>query len=80
MNFEQIKKADEKNVLHTYNRKQVAFERGNGMKLYDKDGKEYYDFLAGIAVCALGHSHPTLVKAISEQAAKVIHTSNYYYI
>ena len=80
MNFEQIKAADEKNVLHTYNRKQIAFESGKGMKLYDKDGKEYYDFLAGIAVCALGHSHPTLVKAITEQAGKLIHTSNYYYI
>lgn len=80
MNFEQIKSADEKNVLHTYNRKNIAFEYGKGMKLYDKNGKEYYDFLAGIAVSALGHSHPTLVKAISDQAAKVIHTSNYYYI
>ena len=80
MNFEQIKSADEKNVLHTYNRKQLAFKYGKGMKLYDTEDNEYYDFLAGIAVSALGHSHPTLVKAISDQAAKVIHTSNYYYI
>ena len=80
MNLEQIKKLDDENVIHTYKRKQLAFEKGQGIKLYDKDGKVYLDFLAGIAVSALGHSHPTLVSAICSQAEKVIHTSNYYYI
>ncbi len=80
MNFEQIKSLDEKNIIHTYNRKALSFEKGKGMMLYDHNGKEYYDFLAGIAVSALGHSHPALVSALQEQVGKVLHTSNYYYI
>jgi acetylornithine aminotransferase/acetylornithine/N-succinyldiaminopimelate aminotransferase len=58
----------------------VCFVKGEGMKLWDTEGKVYYDFLAGIAVSALGHSHPALVNAITEQAQKFIHCSNYYYI
>lgn len=80
MNLEEIKALDEQNVIHTYNRKNLSFKKGEGIKLYDQEGKMYYDFLAGIAVNALGHSHPALVSALQEQVANLIHTSNYYYI
>lgn len=69
----------EKYVMKTYNRFPLAFEKGEGMYVYDEDGKEYLDFVAGIAVNSLGHNHPKLVKAIAEQAAKLIHISNLYY-
>ncbi len=69
----------EKYVMKTYSRFPLAFERGNGMYVYDEDGKEYLDFVSGIAVNSLGHNHPKLVKAISEQAEKLIHISNLYY-
>jgi acetylornithine aminotransferase/acetylornithine/N-succinyldiaminopimelate aminotransferase len=62
------------------NRVQVCFTHGNGMSLYDPEGNEYKDFLAGIAVNALGHSHPALVNAICDQAKKFIHCSSLYYI
>jgi acetylornithine/N-succinyldiaminopimelate aminotransferase len=56
----------------------IPFQYGKGVWLYDKDDKAYLDALAGIAVCGLGHAHPRLVKAIQEQAAKLLHTSNIY--
>ncbi|MEE2756279.1 MAG: acetylornithine transaminase [Myxococcota bacterium] len=56
----------------------VVFERGNGVWLYDVNGKRYLDFAAGIAVCALGHGHPALTKAISQQAESLLHVSNLY--
>ena len=58
----------------------VAFVRGKGSYLYDTDGKKYLDMIGGIAVNSVGHGHPKLVKAISEQAKNLIHCSNYYYI
>lgn len=58
----------------------VCFEYGKGINLWDTEGKKYYDFLGGIAVNALGHSHPALVSAIKQQAEKLIHCSNLYYI
>ena len=64
--------------MHTYARLPVTFVRGQGARLYDAEGKEYLDFLAGIAVNGLGHCHPRLVRAIQEQAATLIHTSNLY--
>jgi acetylornithine aminotransferase len=67
-------------VMHTYKRLPVTFDRGEGCWLWDKQGKRYLDALAGIAVCGVGHSHPRLVKAISEQAARLVHTSNLYEI
>jgi len=63
-----------------YGRLPVAFERGEGVWLWDTEGKRYLDGLAGIGVSCLGHGHPALVKAIADQAAKVIHTSNIYNI
>lgn len=63
-----------------YGRLPVAFSHGQGVWLWDTEGKRYLDGLSGIGVSCLGHAHPALVKAISEQAAKVIHTSNIYEI
>jgi acetylornithine aminotransferase len=58
----------------------VAFERGAGAWLWDSQGKKYLDALCGVAVCGLGHAHPAITEAISDQAAKLIHTSNWYHI
>ena len=65
-------------LLPTYNRADVAFVRGEGPYLFAEDGSRYLDFGAGIAVNALGHAHPDLVAALSEQAGKLWHTSNLY--
>jgi predicted acetylornithine/succinylornithine family transaminase len=75
----EIKALDDAHVMHTYARLPVTFVRGQGAKLWDADGKEYLDFLAGIAVNGVGHCHPRVVQAIQEQAATLIHTSNLYY-
>ena len=66
--------------MNTYGRLDIAFERGEGAYLWDSDGKKYLDALGGIAVCALGHAHPQISKAISEQAQTLMHTSNLYRI
>ena len=65
-------------VMNTYARLPVAFSHGEGVWLYDETGKRYLDALSGIAVNTLGHKHPRLVKAIADQAARVLHTSNLY--
>ena len=62
-----------------YNPQPVVFERGEGAILYDQTGKDYLDFTAGIAVCALGHGHPALTEAITQQASKLLHVSNLYF-
>ncbi len=67
-------------LMNTYNRVDVAFERGEGAYLIAVDGRRYLDFASGIAVTALGHCHPHLVKALTEQAGKVWHTSNLFRI
>jgi acetylornithine/N-succinyldiaminopimelate aminotransferase len=77
--LEQIVDLEKRFLLPTYNRYPVAFERGKGVFLFDFEGKRYLDFVAGLGVNALGHAHPRIVKAIREQAAKVIHVSNLYY-
>ena len=66
--------------MNTYTRLPVTFVKGEGIWLWDDQGKKYLDALAGIAVCGIGHCHPKLVKAISEQAGTLIHTSNLYHI
>lgn len=80
MNLQEIMDKTDKYVLPTYGRLPVAFVRGQGCRLWDTEGKSYLDCLGGIAVCALGHGHPVLAKAIADQAAALIHTSNLYYI
>ncbi len=67
-------------LMNTYMRQPVTFTKGEGVWLWDTAGEKYLDALAGVAVNSLGHAHPKLVKAIGEQAAKLIHVSNYYHI
>ncbi len=67
-------------LMSTYSRLPVAFTHGEGVWLWDTEGRRYLDALAGIAVSGLGHAHPKLVKAISDQAGRVIHTSNVYQV
>ena len=69
----------ENDLLHTYNRYQVVLDHGDGVHLYDIDGKEYLDFVSGIAVFALGYNNKEYNDALKAQIDKVIHTSNYYY-
>jgi acetylornithine/N-succinyldiaminopimelate aminotransferase len=66
-------------ILQTYRRSPVTFVRGNGVRVYDADGREYLDLLSGIGVAALGHAHPALARAVAEQAQTLIHTSNLFY-
>lgn len=66
-------------VFQTYLRQEKAFAKGEGVYLWDEDGKKYTDFLAGIAVCGLGHSHPEVAKAIYQQAQTLVHVSNLFY-
>jgi len=67
-------------LMATYNRLPVSFERGDGVWLWDTEGKRYLDALSGIAVCGLGHAHPAIQKAICDQAGTLLHTSNLYQI
>jgi len=69
----------EEYILHTYNRFPVVFEKGEGVCLYDTEGKEYLDFAAGIAVNALGYHYPGYDEALKEQVDKLLHVSNLYY-
>ncbi|MDE7019345.1 MAG: aminotransferase class III-fold pyridoxal phosphate-dependent enzyme, partial [Lachnospiraceae bacterium] len=69
----------EKALLHTYNRYQVVLEKGEGVYLYDLEGKKYLDFVSGIAVFALGYGNREYNDALKAQIDKIIHTSNYYY-
>ncbi|MFA7068876.1 MAG: aminotransferase class III-fold pyridoxal phosphate-dependent enzyme, partial [Acidaminococcaceae bacterium] len=79
MKTKEIIEQTDKYYLPVFGRNQIALDHGKGCKLYDVEGKEYTDFLAGIAVNGLGHAHPAIVQAISEQAGKLIHCSNLYY-
>lgn len=69
----------EADLLHTYNRYQVVLDHGEGMYLYDVEGKKYLDFMSGIGVFALGYSNEYYVNAVKEQVGKILHTSNYFY-
>ncbi|MDQ5873121.1 MAG: acetylornithine transaminase [Acidobacteriota bacterium] len=74
-----IREAD-RVLFRNYKRAPVAFSHGRGVRLYDLEGREYLDFIGGIAVSSLGHAHPALVRALSEQAARYVHVSNLYQI
>ena len=65
-------------ILPTYPQRTIAFSHGSGTVLVDVDGREYLDFLTGLAVTALGHAHPAVTAAVSQQAARLVHTSNLY--
>ncbi|MCT7996145.1 aspartate aminotransferase family protein [Laspinema olomoucense] len=67
-------------VMTTYGRFPLALERGEGCRVWDTEGRSYLDFVAGIATCTLGHAHPAMVKAVTEQIQKLHHVSNLYYI
>jgi predicted acetylornithine/succinylornithine family transaminase len=67
-------------IMNTYNRFPVVLRKGRGMKVWSSDGKEYLDFVGGVAVNILGHCHPRVVVAIQKQAQRLLHVSNYYYI
>lgn len=78
-NKEAIIKEAEESVLHTYNRYQIVLDHGEGVYLYDNEGKKYLDFAAGIAVQALGYHYPGYDEALKAQIDKLMHTSNLYY-
>lgn len=67
-------------VVHSYARFPITLERGQGCRVWDTEGKEYLDFVAGIATCTLGHAHPAMVEAVNQQIQKLHHVSNLYYI
>ncbi|MFY9434208.1 MAG: acetylornithine transaminase [Bacillota bacterium] len=77
---EEVKELTENYLMNTYGRAGISLIRGSGTKVWDADGREYLDFLSGIAVCGLGHCHPRVVSAISEQAGRLMHCSNLYHI
>jgi predicted acetylornithine/succinylornithine family transaminase len=80
MNNLEIAALTDKYVARTYARTPIALVRGKGTRVWDADGKEYLDFLAGIAVNSLGHCHPAILRAIREQSKKLLHVSNLYHI
>src|SRR5438552_2742822 len=77
--FDDIRELDADRVMQTYGRLPVAFVRGEGSWRWDSEGKEYLDFLGGLAVVALGHARPGVADAIAEQARTLLHVSNLYY-
>ena len=80
MDSQTLMMLSEKYVANTYARYPVLLVRGKGTRVWDLEGEEYLDFVSGLAVCSLGHCHPKVVKAIQDQAEKLIHVSNFYYI
>ena len=74
-----IRELFEQNVVPSYARFDLVLERGEGNYVWDIDGKRYLDLASGIAVCSLGHAHPEITKALTEQSRKLIHVSNLYY-
>jgi predicted acetylornithine/succinylornithine family transaminase len=80
MNNRDVAELTDKYVAQTYARYPIALVRGKGVRVWDVDGKEYLDFLAGIAVNSLGHCHPAVVRAIQQQSRKLLHVSNLYHI
>lgn len=79
MDFSKIKDLDAKNYLTMFNRQNICFVRGEGSAIFDTQGKEYIDFMGGIAVNCLGYAHPQIIEAINNQASKLMHISNVFY-
>jgi acetylornithine/N-succinyldiaminopimelate aminotransferase len=79
MKLEELQALERRYLMQTYRRAPVEFVRGEGTLLWDSEGKEYLDFLAGISVCSVGHCHPAVVEAVREQAGKLMHVSNLFY-
>src|SRR5438128_11943292 len=74
-----VRELFEQNVVPSYARFDLVLERGEGSYVWDIDGRRYLDLAGGIAVCSLGHAHPEITKALTEQSRKLIHISNLYY-
>ena len=74
-----VKALEAQYVLQTYRRQPVVFARGEGIRLFDESGRAYLDFLSGIGVASLGHAHPAVARALADQAATLLHTSNLYF-
>src|SRR4051812_8274705 len=79
MNLAELQALEERYLMGTYRRAPVEFVRGDGARLWDPEGREYLDFLAGISVCSVGHCNPAVIEAVREQAGRLIHTSNLFY-
>jgi acetylornithine/N-succinyldiaminopimelate aminotransferase len=77
--IDDIRARESRHILQTYRRTPITFIRGDGVRLFDSDGREYLDLLSGIGVASLGHAHPGLARAIADQAATLLHTSNIFY-
>ena len=77
---ESLIEESQKNIFNTYFRSPLVIVRGEGCRVWDKEGKEYLDFLGGRGTANLGHCHPRVVKAIEEQARNLIHITNDFYI
>src|SRR5216684_4499254 len=77
--IDDVQALEARHILQTYRRNPVTFVRGRGVRLYDTDGREYFDLLSGIGVASLGHAHPGLARAIADQAETLLHTSNLFY-
>ena len=79
MNSEEIKALADKVLMKTYGRYDLALARGEGARVWDPEGKEYLDFVSGLAVVSLGHAHPGVAEAVARQARTLVHTSNLYF-
>ncbi|MCZ6780637.1 MAG: aminotransferase class III-fold pyridoxal phosphate-dependent enzyme, partial [Nitrospirae bacterium] len=79
MPTEELRQDAEQYLMNTYARLPISIVRGHGSHVYDLEGREYLDFVSGIAVNALGYTHPDLVAAIQKQARQLLHASNLYY-
>ncbi|MCX5845304.1 MAG: aspartate aminotransferase family protein [Deltaproteobacteria bacterium] len=79
MKTDELMALSDKYIMATYRRFPIVLVRGSGARVWDSNGKEYLDFVAGIAVCSLGHSHPKVVEAIKKQVEILTHVSNLYY-
>jgi predicted acetylornithine/succinylornithine family transaminase len=79
VNLTDLQSLEGRYLMQTYRRAPVEFVRGEGARLWDAEGNEYLDFLAGISVCSVGHCNPTVVEAVREQAGRLMHTSNLFY-
>lgn len=77
--LDRVREREARHILQTYRRAPITFVRGQGVRAYDADGREYIDLLSGIGVASLGHAHPGLADAIADQARTLLHTSNLFY-
>ncbi|HEY8077447.1 MAG TPA: aminotransferase class III-fold pyridoxal phosphate-dependent enzyme, partial [Labilithrix sp.] len=79
MKSEALLQTAQKRLYPNYKPAPIVLARGKGCEVFDVDGKRWLDLAAGVAVCSVGHAHPKLTAAIAEQAAKLVHVSNYFW-